>query len=125
MSNHDYTVLVFLWLSVLLQAVPSYYAIRIIKLTGYIRYWTLSWVIFIAVMVWIMARRLTDCLLFEYCPIDSGLWLFDNVISTIGSSIGFTLICSLQYRFYNYWMSIAPMLKKQAREQRERNQKSG
>lgn len=103
-ASRDYLIHGFLLLSFLAQLAPALYALRICKMTGWVRFWSTSWIIWVGVMLWIMLRRVVVAWMFnEKCYVD-GLWLFDQVVNPIITSIGLTTIAVLKFRFYKYWL---------------------
>jgi hypothetical protein len=103
-SGHDYVIHALLIMSCVAQLIPALYALRICRITGWTKYWSASWIVFTVVMFWIMLRRLLVALTYDYRCEPVLPWLFDQVISTIVTSSGLTIVAVLKYRFYRYWL---------------------
>jgi hypothetical protein len=101
---HDYLIHALLIISCLAQLVPALYGLRICRITGWTKYWSNAWIIFTCVMFWIMLRRVVVAFTYDYRCEPVLPWLFDQIISTIVTSAGLTIVAVLKYRFYKYWL---------------------
>ena len=101
---HDYVVHGLIIIAALAQILPATFVIRLFRLTGYARYWSESWIVFIAVMFWVMARRVVIAYTYDPTCELTNAWIFDQAISPIVTSIGLTAVVILQNKFYTFWL---------------------
>lgn len=102
---HDFLLHALLIFSCVAQFVPALYSLRICRITGWTKYWSASWIVFTAVMFWIMLRRGIVALTYDYRCEPTTPWIFDQIISTIVTSLGLTLVAVLKFKFYKYWLA--------------------
>jgi hypothetical protein len=101
---HDYLIHALLVVSCLAQLVPALYGLRICRITGWTKYWSVAWIIFTLTMFWIMLRRVIVAFTYDYRCEPMLPWIFDQIISTTVTSIGLTAVAVLKFRFYKYWL---------------------
>ena len=93
--------------AVLAQILPVFFALRVYRMTEWVKYWSHAWVVFIVVMLWIMLRRAIVAWTFDPLCEPKWEWIFDQIISTIVTSGLFTAFSILQYECYRYWFQTA------------------
>lgn len=101
---HDYILSSLLILNIVVQAVPGCYAFRICRMTGWVKYWSTSWILFTSVMFWILIRRISVLYWFDPGCKVTPIWIYDQLLNPIVTSIGLTAIAILKYKFYRYWL---------------------
>lgn len=101
---HDYLIHGLMILSALGQLVPAFYAARICRLTGYVRFWSEGWIIFILGMLWILFRRAIVAWSFDpRCDL-TPWFIFSEIGSTLVTSAIFTVFTILKHKFFSFWL---------------------
>lgn len=94
-----------LWGTVGIQLLPIYYSIKIYRTYPRVKDWSIAWIFFIISMFSVMVRRVFVAFNFDlFCNV-TGLWIFDQIVTTYTNSVLFLIFTLLKERFFIKWFS--------------------